>query len=98
MNFYIISLIKFGLVAFVFLTALAYLQWIERKVIAHVQVRATEQSLGLPVSRLLVQVRARVLPPTSRVVQNSRPSPRRRRAAAHGGHGQNPARSRARLR
>ena len=39
MNFYLVSLIKLGLVAFVFLTALAYLQWIERKVIAHVQVR-----------------------------------------------------------
>ena len=32
MNFYIVTLIKFGQVAFVFLTALAYLQWIERKV------------------------------------------------------------------
>jgi len=33
MNFFILSLIKAGIIAFVFLTALAYLQWIERKVI-----------------------------------------------------------------
>ena len=39
MNFYILSLIKAGLLAFVFLTALAYLQWIERKVLAHIQLR-----------------------------------------------------------
>ncbi len=39
MDFIIISLIKAALVAFVLLTTLAYLQWIERKVIAHIQLR-----------------------------------------------------------
>ena len=34
MDFLILSLIKAAIVAFVLLTALAYLQWVERKVIA----------------------------------------------------------------
>ena len=38
MNFFILTLIKAGLVASVLMTTLAYLQWIERKVIAHVQI------------------------------------------------------------
>jgi NADH-quinone oxidoreductase subunit H len=39
MNFFLLSLIKAAVVAFVLLTTLAYLQWVERKVIAHIQVR-----------------------------------------------------------
>src|SRR5260370_23053687 len=39
MNFFILSIIKAAVVAFVLLTTLAYLQWVERKVIAHIQVR-----------------------------------------------------------
>src|SRR5271170_491819 len=45
-NFFIISLIKAAIVAGVLLTTLAYLQWIERKVIAHIQLRVGPRRVG----------------------------------------------------
>src|ERR1017187_8410545 len=46
MNFFILSLIKAGVVAFVLLTTLAYLQWIERKVIPHIQLGVGPRRVG----------------------------------------------------
>jgi NADH-quinone oxidoreductase subunit H len=46
MNFFLISLIKTGIVAGALLTTLAYLQWIERKVLAHIQMRLGPYRVG----------------------------------------------------
>src|SRR5919112_941626 len=45
MNFYVITLIKVAIVMFVFMTTLAYLQWIERKVLAYIQL--TDLPIGI---------------------------------------------------
>lgn len=46
MNFFLITLIKTGIIAAVLMTTLAYLQWVERKVIAHIQLRVGPYRVG----------------------------------------------------
>lgn len=45
-NFFVVSLIKIAIVFGVFMTTLAYLQWVERKVLAHIQSRTGPLRVG----------------------------------------------------
>jgi NADH-quinone oxidoreductase subunit H len=46
MNFYLVTLIKTGLVTLVLLTFCAYMTWIERKVLGHIQLRPGPYRVG----------------------------------------------------
>ncbi len=71
MNFFLVSIIKAAVVAAALLTTLAYMQWIERKVIAHIQVRLGPSRVGphgllQPLADVIKLItKEDLLPPTS---------------------------------
>lgn len=46
MNYYLVTLLKIAIVFGVFMTTLAYLQWVERKILAHIQSRTGPLRVG----------------------------------------------------
>ena len=71
MNFFLLSLLKAAVVAGALLFTLAYLQWVERKVIAHIQIRMGPSRVGphgllQPVADVIkLLTKEDLIPPTS---------------------------------